>query len=426
MKKEYTVDTRLDVFRPDVTAEMLLDAIKRLKSESPLATISICNAFVDSGKKFNVDQVYLLSHAILESAWGTSRFATDRNNLYGYKAYDSNPDNAAAFKTKEACIAFIAEFVSNYYLKSTGKWYGGSATLRGMNVRYATAGHWADSIAKLCNLVEGSLVYSDVQVTVTTPDLSLKVYPSTRNVQVVPENGANVRTSPNTKTRNITSSIVKDTMVPVSGFVIGEDLNGNNLWWVLVTGGYMWSGATNVTPTVPSSDEGIGDKPVIEKTKEELVEELRVAGENIKTVAANSAEKDTTILSLQTSLNEKISEIARLKVDSNNVIAIKTTNESLSHENELWKEKVGDLKKDLQLAYIKAFEKWELIEVPSGAMAIAKLPVIAFRIYLLIKSAMQNGCVIGWKIGGKLVKVEKEEPQVDTKVSDIINSASGQ
>nr|NNM91141.1 hypothetical protein [Bacilli bacterium] len=104
--------------------------------------------FIEAQNAYGVNAQYLVAHAIIESAWGTSYFATDRNNLFGYRAYTNNPNMAATFRSVEYDINFEAWFVRNSYLSSTGAFYNG-ANLNGMNVDYATGIYWSNSIARI-------------------------------------------------------------------------------------------------------------------------------------------------------------------------------------------------------------------------------------------------------------------------------------
>lgn len=57
-------------------------------------------AFADGCKKYNINEIYLIAHALLESGNGTSNFASGRYGMYNYfgiGAYDNNPNNAIAF-----------------------------------------------------------------------------------------------------------------------------------------------------------------------------------------------------------------------------------------------------------------------------------------------------------------------------------------
>lgn len=51
-------------------------------------------------KKYNLNEIYLIAHAFLESGYGRSNYASGRYGMYNYfgiGAYDYNPDNAIAF-----------------------------------------------------------------------------------------------------------------------------------------------------------------------------------------------------------------------------------------------------------------------------------------------------------------------------------------
>ena len=54
-------------------------------------------AFVKAEKKKGVNALYMLGLACLESNYGRSNFAVERNNLYGWCAYDSNPRKSKLF-----------------------------------------------------------------------------------------------------------------------------------------------------------------------------------------------------------------------------------------------------------------------------------------------------------------------------------------
>ncbi|RIL72716.1 CHAP domain-containing protein [Staphylococcus devriesei] len=57
-------------------------------------------AFAEGCKKYNINEIYLIAHALLESGNGTSNYASGRYGIYNYfgiGAYDNNPDNAIPF-----------------------------------------------------------------------------------------------------------------------------------------------------------------------------------------------------------------------------------------------------------------------------------------------------------------------------------------
>ena len=51
-------------------------------------------------KKYNLNEIYLIAHAFLESGYGTSYFSSGRTGVYNYfgiGAYDWYPDNAISY-----------------------------------------------------------------------------------------------------------------------------------------------------------------------------------------------------------------------------------------------------------------------------------------------------------------------------------------
>ncbi|MBA2175550.1 glucosaminidase domain-containing protein [Halobacillus locisalis] len=109
-------------------------------------------AFIAAEEKYDVNALYLMAHAIHESAWGTSDIARDKNNLYGYKAYDGSAyDSAETFESLESGIDFIAKKVldEEYLNPVNWKYYGAYLGDKsgGMNIKYASDPFWGQKIA---------------------------------------------------------------------------------------------------------------------------------------------------------------------------------------------------------------------------------------------------------------------------------------
>ena len=108
-------------------------------------------------KQYNINGIFVASVGIHESAWGTSKIALQKNNLFGYGAYDSNPYNGAYnFTNYSESIDLLARVFVKYYLnpagtsiyggeKATGTYYNGP-TLKGINTKYATDKNWANAV----------------------------------------------------------------------------------------------------------------------------------------------------------------------------------------------------------------------------------------------------------------------------------------
>ena len=108
-------------------------------------------------KQYNINGLFVAAVGIHESGWGTSKIALQKNNLFGYGAYDSNPYNGAyEFTNYSESIDLIARVFVKYYLnpngtsvyggeKAAGTYYNGP-TLSGINTRYASDKNWANAV----------------------------------------------------------------------------------------------------------------------------------------------------------------------------------------------------------------------------------------------------------------------------------------
>ena len=108
-------------------------------------------------KQYNINGIFVAAIGIHESGWGTSRSAKNKNNLFGYRAYDSSPYNSAStFETYAEGIDFIARMLVKYYLNpkgtaisngetAVGTYYNGN-TVSAVNKKYATDTGWAEKV----------------------------------------------------------------------------------------------------------------------------------------------------------------------------------------------------------------------------------------------------------------------------------------
>jgi beta-N-acetylglucosaminidase len=144
----YTVETNLNEV-DKVTGDELNFAIQAIRPDSGL--IGLGKTFVEVGIAESINPVYIAAHAAWESSWGTSRIFIDKNNLFGYGAFDRAPyESAWTFNTKEEGVAHAMKIIKQDYLTEGGSYYNG-ATLSGMNVYYATDPNWANGIASVMN-----------------------------------------------------------------------------------------------------------------------------------------------------------------------------------------------------------------------------------------------------------------------------------
>ena len=109
--------------------------------------------FKAAEQRYGVNALYLVAHSALESAWGRSKIAKDKNNFFGISAYDDTPyTSATKFDDVDSGILGAARWINSKYLHNSGypangAYLGNKAS--GMNVNYATAPYWGESIASI-------------------------------------------------------------------------------------------------------------------------------------------------------------------------------------------------------------------------------------------------------------------------------------
>ena len=108
--------------------------------------------FIKAAQESGLDPRYILAHAALESAWGTSSICQKKHNYFGIGAIDNDPYNKAHTFDEglENGIVEGAKWISKYYYNGN---YG-QTTLRKMRWnngvhQYATDTEWDTKIAKI-------------------------------------------------------------------------------------------------------------------------------------------------------------------------------------------------------------------------------------------------------------------------------------
>ena len=110
-------------------------------------------------QQYGINGVFVAAIGIHESAWGTSKIATNKKNLFGYGAYDMSAYSSAySYNGYAAGIDMIARVLVKHYLNpagtsiyngeiATGKYYCGR-TLAAVNKKYATDKNWNNAVYK--------------------------------------------------------------------------------------------------------------------------------------------------------------------------------------------------------------------------------------------------------------------------------------
>ena len=109
--------------------------------------------FKAAEQRYGINALYLVAHSALESAWGRSKIAKDKNNFFGISAYDDTPyTSATKFDDVDSGIMGAARWINSKYLHNSGYPANGAHLgnkASGMNVNYATAPYWGESIASI-------------------------------------------------------------------------------------------------------------------------------------------------------------------------------------------------------------------------------------------------------------------------------------
>ncbi|RJT07571.1 glucosaminidase domain-containing protein [Halococcus sp. IIIV-5B] len=191
--RSYSIDSSLRK-TAEVTGNQLDTAVDSVSPGSPLVGLGDTWAAVQNERRINA--VYMAAHAALESAWGRSNIAQEKNNIYGFNARDICPaECASGYSSFAQCTREVMAYVDTEYLTPGGDWYEGTS-LRAMNVHYATDDRWAEKIASIMNSLDaelpdgsggggggdgGSGGFSDGQRVKSTVDLNTRYRPGTES-----------------------------------------------------------------------------------------------------------------------------------------------------------------------------------------------------------------------------------------------------
>lgn len=110
------------------------------------------NDFVNLGDEYGCNGALIYALACQESAYGTSGYARNRNNLFGWSAYDSDPDNASYFSSvyqaiKEHMGRNLRMYSDYTDWRYNGTYVGNKGS--GFNLKYASDPYWGIKIASI-------------------------------------------------------------------------------------------------------------------------------------------------------------------------------------------------------------------------------------------------------------------------------------
>jgi len=125
---------------PDFTAEELDNALVG----TGLAGLG--KDFKKAGDTYGINPLLLIAMSKHETGNGTSELFLNKNNLFGFNAYDYDPYNEAKdFKTPADSINTVAKHLKENYLSTDGAYYKGIST-DAIGISYATDPDWSRKV----------------------------------------------------------------------------------------------------------------------------------------------------------------------------------------------------------------------------------------------------------------------------------------
>ena len=104
--------------------------------------------FKEAEEHYHINALYLLAHSALESDWGRSNIAKDKNNFFGITAYDTTPYlSAKTFDDVDKGILGATKWIKENYIDRGRTFLGNKAS--GMNVEYDSDPYWGEKIASV-------------------------------------------------------------------------------------------------------------------------------------------------------------------------------------------------------------------------------------------------------------------------------------
>lgn len=99
----------------------------------------------------HINALFILSMGIHEGDYGMSNNAQKLNNIFGIKAYDSNPSGAEPYPTIKDCVdSLVNNYLNKNYLPPDGIYANGTVSGNkgvGINMWYATDPYWGSKVA---------------------------------------------------------------------------------------------------------------------------------------------------------------------------------------------------------------------------------------------------------------------------------------
>lgn len=140
-------DTTFDITKPSAVTAYELNQVFH---NTPMHDLGA--AFIQAELKTGLNAIFLSAIAVHESSWGHSTLASEKNNLFGFGAYDHDPSLALSFDSKSTCVMHVANFLRTHYIDGT---YSRGHAIADINKLYASDQTWSKKIFSImCKIDE--------------------------------------------------------------------------------------------------------------------------------------------------------------------------------------------------------------------------------------------------------------------------------
>lgn len=122
-----------------IPSNVSVDQINELLKDTGLKGLG--STYVEVERTYGVNALFLISVTALESYWGQSDLAKQRNNLSGYYV-NGKPKY---FRNKAECVLETGRLLGEDYIKESGKYHKGKS-IKAININYCEVNTWTDKV----------------------------------------------------------------------------------------------------------------------------------------------------------------------------------------------------------------------------------------------------------------------------------------
>ncbi|MGL5715724.1 MAG: N-acetylmuramoyl-L-alanine amidase [Paraclostridium sp.] len=148
--------------KSNITSEQLEKSINEIRLDNGFD--GVWSSFLKAEKDYNINAIVLCAIACLESGYGTSKLATEKNNLFGLDApteLQGQANYGSGYKSKEDCINYCGHRLGKQYLEldNSAKWRycNGKKDLATIGTKWSESKDWANKVENIAMRIEKNI-----------------------------------------------------------------------------------------------------------------------------------------------------------------------------------------------------------------------------------------------------------------------------